>query len=81
MALPFDLTPLNAPGCSILASGDILLPTRTDATGAATVTLELPNTPALVGVVFHNQFAVVDPPANGLGLAWSNGGTAQIGRR
>ena len=80
LPLPFGLGLLSAPGCSILASGEIIAPVAVGPTGDASVTIDLPNDPALVGAVFYNQFFVVDPPANGLGLAWTNGGAGTIGQ-
>jgi len=34
---------------------------------------------SLIGFVFHNQWIVIDQPANTLGLSFSNGGTGKIG--
>lgn len=79
VALPFDLTPFGAPGCAVLASGEIDLGVRADAGGAASAVLTVPNLRDLVGGRVYNQFVVVDPRANGLGLAFSNGGVAMIG--
>lgn len=78
--LPIGLGPLGAAGCSILASGEIIAPVVVNATGAASLTIAIPDLAALVGAVFYNQFYVVDPLANGSGLAWSNGGTATVGK-
>jgi len=78
--LPIGLGPLGASGCSILASGEIIAPVVVDATGAAALTIAIPDVAALVGAAFYNQFYIADPLANGLGLAWSNGGTATIGK-
>jgi hypothetical protein len=78
--LPLALAPLGAPGCALLASFDVLIGAATDANGAASLPLAIPNAPSLVSVVFHNQWFVVDQNANQLGAAWSNGGTATIGR-
>jgi len=79
VSLPFDLGALQAPGCAILASGEIVLPVVAGAAGSATVTIAVPAAPVFVGAAFHNQFFVTDVAANGLGLTWSNGGTGRIG--
>ena len=77
--LPLDLRPLGAPGCQLLTSPDVLLHTRTDATGAAKLTFTIANRSALVGVRFFDQFVVTDPTINPLGLVVSNGGAGKIG--
>jgi hypothetical protein len=77
--LPLDLTAAGAGGCSLLVSLDLLGGVPVDSLGAATVNLPIPNDVMLRGVVFHNQWLVVDSGANTLGIAFSNGGTATIG--
>jgi hypothetical protein len=78
--LPLDLTSLGAPGCSLLASGNLLIgATAVSAGGTGGVTLGIPNDAALVGLNFYNQYAVVDPSANVLGFAFSRGGNGKIG--
>jgi hypothetical protein len=80
IGLPFDFTPLGAPGCKLLASAQFLLPATADAAGKASITLAVPNLPALVDGLFYNQFYVFDAKANPLGLAWTNGGAGKIGK-
>ena len=80
LPLPFDLTPIGAKGCSLLASADFLAATTTDAAGSAKITLKVPNDPTLVDKIFYNQFYVFDAQANSLGLAWTNGGTGKVGK-
>lgn len=75
--LPFDLTPLGAPGCSIFNDFG------TSALGfhggtAAEFRLAIPNIPGLVGVEFANQGFVSDPTVNALGITVSNSGIATI---
>ncbi|MEZ5988024.1 MAG: hypothetical protein R3F30_02640 [Planctomycetota bacterium] len=77
--LPLDLTPAGASGCNLLVSFDNLLIAPTDTSGNASVGLPVPNDAKLMGINFFNQFFVVDPKANGLGLAFSNGGNGVIG--
>ena len=78
--LPLDLTPFRAPGCSLLVSFDSTFVTPVDANGNGKITLSLPNSSNLVGLTWHNQYLVVDPRANGFGAAFSNGGSAKVGR-
>lgn len=78
--LPLSLAPFGASGCQLLASFDLVGGAATSASGTASVAIGIPNVASLVGVVFHNQWFVVDANANTLGAAWSNGGTARIGR-
>ena len=78
--LPIDLGVVGGPGCMIHASGEVIVPLPVDASGAASMTLSLPNVSALVAAQFHNQFYVADPLANQLGSAWTNGGTGVVGQ-
>jgi hypothetical protein len=77
--LPFDLTPFGGTGCSLQASLDVLLPAVSDANGAASLPLGIPNDKALISLGFFNQFMILDQPANALGLVFSNGGDGRIG--
>jgi len=79
IGLPLDLSPFGAAGCSLLASMDLMLAIATDAQGNGSLVVPVPNDQRLLGVVFHNQWLVVDTPANALGLSFSNGGTATLG--
>lgn len=78
-SLPLSLTALGAPGCSLRVSADITQLVATDAGGAASVPVVVPNAPALLDAVFFEQFAVLDPASNALGLAFSNGGAGVVG--
>jgi len=78
--LPLDLTRAGAAGCKLLVSFDLVSATVSDATGAASVPFSLPNDARLIGFKLHGQWMTLDKPANGLGLAFSNGGTATLGR-
>ena len=50
----------------------------TNAFGSTATRQWMPSDARLAGLQFHNQFAVFDPKANGLGLVWSNGATATL---
>ncbi|MCA8972780.1 MAG: hypothetical protein KDC95_23540 [Planctomycetes bacterium] len=68
------------PGCSLYTSLDVILgsnPTGTTGTGGLKFTL--PNSQNLVGIQFYNQWMVIDPAANTLGVVLSGGGAAKIG--
>ncbi len=77
--LPFPLFFLGAPGCEILSSPDVGIATTIDAQGNGSLNLPMPMDPNLVGISFYHQYAVVDPGANQLGLAFSNGLEMTIG--
>jgi hypothetical protein len=79
-ALPWDLSPFGATGCKVLASGDLLLPISTNAVGTSSSSFNLPNSAALFGVVFFNQYALNDT-ANGFGIVLSNAGKGKIGKQ
>ena len=49
--------------------------------GAAVITINVPNDPTLYKAQFYNQFIVADPKANSLGFAFSNGGAATLGKQ
>ncbi|MHC4814111.1 MAG: S8 family peptidase [Planctomycetota bacterium] len=70
--LPWDLTSYGAPKCSILVSGDILVPLKVDANGGIDMFFILPNDKNAVGLTVYTQFAVQDQQANLLGWAFSN---------
>lgn len=77
--LPFDMTLIGAPTCSILASLDLLVNTPTDVTGQANVPVTVPAVAAFVGQPFYNQWLVLDQGANALQIVVSNGGSAVVG--
>jgi hypothetical protein len=76
--LPWDLTMIGAPGCSLLSSVDLILAVATDASGNAKIPLSIPNSSSLNGLRWFNQYAVIDP-VNALQLVFSNGGEAIVG--
>lgn len=79
LMLPFDLTPFGGIGCSVLASGELQSRVTTNAAGTAKFVYDIPLAITLIGVRFHNQYVIVDPGANTLGLAVSNAATGVIG--
>ena len=79
VALPFDLSPLGASGCAILAAPDLMVQTQTDGSGVAELQFVVPNRSELVGARFFDQFAITDPTSNTLGLVFSNAGAGKIG--
>lgn len=77
--LPFDLRVLGATGCSLLVSFDAPFVTATSANGTASLKIPVPQDASLAGAQLHHQWTVVDA-ANALGLVFSGGGTATLGR-
>lgn len=77
--LPLDLTPFGAPGCNLLTSFDIMIPAAVDGSGAASSKFAIPNDTKLRGLIFYNQYFVLDAAINALGLVWSNAAKATIG--
>ncbi|MEC7726374.1 MAG: hypothetical protein VYD05_12720, partial [Planctomycetota bacterium] len=75
--LPLSLP--GAPGCALLAAADVTAVTITDAAGAASRSVAVPNAQSLVGLQVFHQWAIWDPAANGLSIVTSDGGAATIG--
>jgi hypothetical protein len=80
LPLPLPLGVAGMPGCSLLSSGQLILPLQINA-GVGRFSLDVPATAALLGGVFYQQAVVSDAPANAAGLIVSNGAEARIGRR
>ncbi|MCB9892140.1 MAG: hypothetical protein H6833_10870 [Planctomycetes bacterium] len=78
--LPFDLGPLGAAGCSILSSLELTTAGVTSTYGSSQVTLSIPNDTSLLWTAFFQQWVVLDPAANALGVAVTAGGRAVIGQ-
>lgn len=78
LSLPLDLSLLGMPGCRLYLSLDVLIPF---ANSNPIVPLTIPNDGSLLGANLFHQTAILDTPANPLGLIWSNLGTATIGAR
>jgi len=79
LVLPFDLTPIGAPSCQLLASPETLIPFATSGTGTASIKFMIPNLSSLNNVSLFNQFMISDPTANKLTLVFSNGGKMTMG--
>jgi hypothetical protein len=73
------LLSFGAPGCTLDASLDIVLPAGVPVNGSLSVIFPVPNNPALNGISFYNQFYISEPSVNNLKLTTSNGGKGTIG--
>ena len=78
--MPLSLVSIGALGCDVLVSVDVAAP-LTNLRGSATWEVPIPGEVALAGAEDFVQAAVLDRPANALGLAVSNGGAARVGSR
>lgn len=78
LPLPLDLGVIGAPGCDLAMTGDLSSLLLANP-GANTVSLPIPNNPALQCFTFYQQAAVVDFAANQLGFVLSNASAAVIG--
>jgi hypothetical protein len=74
-----ELKPFGAPGCRWLSSLDFIIPAGVPVNGTLHLRLPLPNIPAFNGVLFYNQFYLVEPTVNRFGLTTSNGGRGRVG--
>jgi len=79
--LPLDLSPLGAKGCPLLVSPLLFTGLGVDIRGTAAANIFIPNINSLIGIQWYNQFFVFDSAANGLGMAFTNGGTGKVGSR
>jgi hypothetical protein len=73
LALPLDLSPFGAPGCSLLASGELQIPFVSDGSGRASFELTIPASVGIVGGNLRQQVLLLDPGANAMGLSASAG--------
>jgi hypothetical protein len=66
-------------GCGLLSSGDLLqVQTTTNASGQATFTMAIPNTPGLIGTRMFAQWLYTDAGVNQYDVAMSSGLAAAI---
>ena len=79
LKLPLDLGIIGAPGCSLLASAQLQVPTKTNASGSASISITIPNSATLVGKKFYNQYLIYDPSINRVGWVASNAGEGMVG--
>ena len=77
--LPFHLGPAGAPGCWLWCSGEIIRAAATNAAGATSIGLAVPNDRSLIGGVFFNDWLIHDPTANALQFVTSGGGRGRFG--
>lgn len=79
--LPLDVTPLGAPGCSILVAPLLVETLVSNASGSSNRELSIPNDIYLLGHRFYNQAFITDPMANTLGFVGTNGGVGLFGNQ
>lgn len=77
-SLPRDLTPLGMPGCTQYVD-PFQVSFLFTPTGAATWSVAIPAVAAFAGLETYVQAAVVDMPANALGLTATNAAAATLG--
>ncbi len=77
--LPFDLGVLGAPTCALRTSVELTLPFLTSTGTLPNVQIRVPVDASLPGQRLYHQGLVLDPFANALGIATSNGIVARIG--
>jgi hypothetical protein len=75
---PFDLSPFGFTGCRAYVDPAVLLTTLSDASGAATISIPIPNASIFVGYLLYHQWIAFDTGAAG-GLTTSNYGRALVG--
>lgn len=78
-SLPYALDSLGAPGCMLYNNIDAFLPVFIDANGQALIEYRIPDIPELSGIQFFNQFLIVNPGVNELGIVTTNGGIGRVG--
>lgn len=71
--LPVDLTPFGAPNCFLYTSQDTLIGPLANPGGGASLTATFPAVIPGLGVPFYAQGVMIDPGANLLNLATTNG--------
>jgi hypothetical protein len=77
-SLPVDLAFLGMPGCSLRAAPDTVLVQSVSA-GSTAWQIMIPDVPVLIGQQLRLQALVLDPGANALGVAATNGALVRIG--
>ncbi len=78
--LPFDLTPLGAPGCNLYVDMVTAYVSKTDKNGKADFNIgAVPNDPTLTGQVFYNQQFLLDSASNSMGVVSTYGRKYTIG--
>jgi len=77
-ALPYDMTPLGAPGCFGRVSPDATV-FLLGAGGSASLNFPVPNQGSVLGFTFHTQALALDSSLNALGASTSDAATAIVG--
>lgn len=72
LPLPFEATPLGAPGCWLYCDHVVMLLGRSDGGGSQVAHAAVPGEPSLIGSRLFTQFFAVDVAANRAGLTSSN---------
>ena len=80
VVLPASLSLLGMPGCSLWVSAEQSVPIQPTG-NYVSFGLAIPNIPALAAAKFYSQAFVIDPTANLMGLASSNGVETTVGLR
>jgi hypothetical protein len=75
ISLPFDMTPIGAPGCVVVNNPAIVIGgmTISNPTGFMGVPVNTPRDPSMVNQTIYTQFAFIEPGANPLGVFTSQG--------
>jgi hypothetical protein len=76
LPLPFPLGPIGMTGCTLLVSGDVLLPVQ-NILGTGLLSVDIPFSSS--GATLYQQAFVFDPGVNPLGLTASNGARLVVG--
>jgi len=77
-ALPYDMTPLGAPGCFGRVSPDATV-FLLGAGGSASLNFAIPNQASVLGFTFYTQALVLDSSLNPLGASTSDAAVAVVG--
>lgn len=79
LSLPYDMTPIGAPGCLISTDIGAGFPLTVDASGDTVWYLAIPVMNSLLNLTFYQQIVNLDPGVNALGITTSNLGTGVFG--
>jgi hypothetical protein len=79
LPLPLPLASFGAPGCSLLVSPVVFLPTAADPVGNAQLPLALPLEPSLVQASLFFQWLAIDRAANAWGITTSDAAECRVG--
>jgi hypothetical protein len=71
--LPFDMTPIGAPGCQIVNNMLLSFAVAWTTSTFVRVDLTFPDDKSLVGITYFSQYLFFEPAANPLGIYTTNG--------